>query len=179
MVAIPLFVIVPFAGIVDLAQSPTVTNLNNIVMESTVITKQEDDINKKRAEIIDSYFESKNAPLAGYGKKFVEEANEHDIDWRLLPAIAMRESTGGRHSCKKVSNSVFGYGSCKFGFKSIDESIEIVARSIGGNNPKTARYYKDKNTEAILKTYNPDSIIPGYSKQVIKIMKSISPEEVE
>lgn len=179
MVSIPLFVIVvPFTGANSMDIAPTVQNANNPVIESLVVTKQEDDINKQRAEKLDAFFASYDAPLEGYGKKFVEEAEKHDIDWRLLAAISMRESTGGKHSCKRVSNSVFGYGSCKLSFKSIDESIEIVSKSLGGNNPKTARYYKNKNTVAILKTYNPDSIVPGYSKQVVKIMQKISDEEI-
>ncbi|MDQ3244972.1 MAG: hypothetical protein M3P22_01305, partial [bacterium] len=136
------------------------------------------DILELRAKAIDSYFSERDMPLAGYGAKMVKEADINDIDWRLIPAISVRESTGGKFACKKVKFSAFGWGSCKINFKSYDESIEILAKNLGGNNPKTAHYYDNKTTEQILKKYNPDSIVPGYSKQVIKIMNSIGEENL-
>jgi hypothetical protein len=173
-VAIPLFAVAPLAGLTAL---PSTAVTPNVVIQAQAITKQVAD-DQKKADIIDAFFASYDAPLEGYGIKFVTEADKNNIDWRLLPAIAMRESTGGKSACKSVSNSVFGYGSCKLGFKSIDESIEIVSRSLGGNNPNTANSYAGKTTTQILKKYNPDSIIPGYSKQVVKLMKMIDPSEV-
>ncbi|MEI6660354.1 MAG: hypothetical protein WCK91_02940 [bacterium] len=172
MVAVPLFVMAPLTGFTSI---PSLIAINSgiTIDHSSVITSQEDTDRQNKADVLDAYFASYDSPLEGYGMKFVTEAEKNDIDWRLLPAIAMRESTGGKNACKKVSNSVFGYGSCKLSFKSIDESIEIVSASLGGNNPNTARHYAGKTTVQILKKYNPDSIIPGYSKQVIKIMKSI------
>jgi hypothetical protein len=170
---VPLFAIMPFTGLTAFQGQIALATNQITVDQSSAITKQVADERQKKADTIDAFFESHDAPLEGYGMKFVLEAEENDIDWRLLPAIAMRESTGGKQACKKVANSVFGYGSCKLSFKSIDESIEIVSRSLGGNNPSTARHYAGKSTVQILKTYNPDSVIPGYSKQVIKIMKMI------
>jgi hypothetical protein len=170
---VPLFAIMPFTGLTALQGQIALATNQVTVDQSSAITKQIADERQKKADTIDAFFASYDAPLAGYGMKFVLEAEENDIDWRLLPAIAMRESTGGKQACKKAANSVFGYGSCKLSFKSIDDSIEIVSRSLGGNNPKTARHYAGKSTVQILKAYNPDSIIPGYSKQVIRIMKMI------
>jgi hypothetical protein len=87
----------------------------------------------------------------------------------------MRETTGGKQMCKnpKASNNAFGWGSCKMGFDSIDSSIEHIAKSISGNNPNVKAYKSGMTPEQILKKYNPDHIIPGYSSQVIKIMNSI------
>jgi len=177
-VAIPLFATtIPLTGMTAMQSQTVAINQDVTHIVASLITTDEAKINEKHAKEIDDFFKSKDAPLYGYGQKFVEEAIKNDIDWRLLPAIAMRESTGGKNACKSVPNSVFGYGSCKFGFKSIDESIEKVSASLGGNNIKTARFYKDKNTEQILKKYNPDHIVKGYSKQVIKIMEMINSEE--
>jgi len=169
IIAIPMVAIaLPLAGV---SQLPSLTAIDNLKTENSVIITQEEVARKEKALMIDTYFESHGAPLKGRGLKFVLEAEKNDIDWRLLPAIAMRESTGGIHACKRVPNSVFGYGSCKMGFKSIDESIEIVARSLGGNNPNTARHYSDKTTLQILKKYN--SVIPTYSQEIVRIMKAI------
>lgn len=167
-----LAIALPITGMGGISNTFAMLDSNkDVAVEASTITTLEDTIRNEKAAAIDAYFAKVGAPLEGYGIKFVKEAEENDIDWRLLPAIAMRESTGGKHACKNVPNSVFGYGSCKLSFSSIDESIEIVARSLGGNNPKTAHHYDDKTTLQILKKYN--SIIPNYSAQVVKIMKAI------
>lgn len=169
VVAIPMLAIaVPFTGLSTSIISPAVAPNVDSVSEASMITTQEDMILEKQGEAIDAYFAKYDAPLEGHGKKFAIEAKKNDIDWRLLAAISMRESTGGKQACKKVPNSVFGYGSCKMSFKSIDESIEIVSASIGGNNPKTSHHYEGKTTSEILRKYN--SVIPNYPKQVEKIM---------
>ncbi len=133
---------------------------------------------KAKAEAIDSYFKSHDMPLEGSGLKMVQEAKNNDLDWRLLPAIAVRESTGGKFDCKKVENNPFGWGSCKIGFDSLDDAIETVARNLGGNNPNTEKHYADKTTKQILRAYNPPSIVPRYAEQVMKIMSDIGPEDM-
>jgi hypothetical protein len=147
------------------------------IMEEVI--DQEEIILSQKAKAIDDYFEERNMPLAGYGRKMVIEAEKNNLDWRLLPAIAVRESTGGKFACKKVKFSAFGWGSCKINFESYDQSIEVVARNLGGNNPKTERYYANKSTYKILQTYNPPSIVPKYAEQVIKVMNAIGPETLE
>lgn len=158
------------------------TQKENIVAEglfsiNQVINPEVKDLEAK-AKAIDDYFKSYNMPLAGTGKKMVEEAEKNDLDWRLLPAIAVRESTGGIHQCKKVGFNPFGWGSCKIGFKSYDQAIETVARNLGGNNPNTKHHYHDKETLEILKAYNPPSIVPKYAEQVISIMNKIGNEDI-
>mgnify|MGYP002345051049 CR=1 FL=1 len=132
-----------------------------------------------QGEKIDAYFKKHDAPLEGYGRKMAEVAFENDIDYRLLPAIAMRESTGGKYACKKVKNSPFGWGSCKISFDTMDKSIETVGRNLGGNNPNTDHHYADKSVKEILQKYNPPSIVPNYAGEVMKIMKDISPEPIQ
>lgn len=133
---------------------------------------------EEKAAKIDAYFAKGSMPLAGYGMKMVLEAEKHGVpDWRLIPAIAVRESTGGKYGCKKATFSVFGWGSCKISFKSYDHAIEVLATNLGGNNPKTARYYDNKSIEQILKTYNPPSVVPTYAKEVIAVMNKI--EEIK
>lgn len=175
IVAIPMLAVaMPLAGMQNISDSISL-NDNKIEITDSVITTQEKEDLKKQADMVDSFFKKYDAPLEGYGMKFVTEAKKNDIDWRLLPAIAMRETTGGKQACKnpKAPNNNFGWGSCKMGFESVDKSIEHISKTLSGNNPK-AKYYKDTmTTEQILKRYNPDSIVPGYSKQVVKIMKMI------
>ena len=177
-----LAIAVPITGIGYIPNTIAVLDNKSITVETSVITTQEEverkeqeakleTERKEKADATDAYFAEYDTPLEGYGMKFVIEAEKNNLDWRLLPAIAMRESTGGKFACKKVTNSVFGWGSCKIGFKSIDESIEIVAFNLGGNNPNTDHHYEGKTTEQILRKYN--SYIKNYPAQVMKIMKEI------
>ncbi len=130
----------------------------------------------EEAAQIDAYFTQNGMPLAGYGMEMVTAADKHGIDWRLIPAIAIRESTGGLHQCKSVTYSPFGFGSCKISFKSYNDAIDNLATNLGGDNPNTAKAYEDKTTDEILARYN--TVIPGYTKQVEAIMTNIAKVKV-
>ena len=131
-----------------------------------------------QAANINAYYSERGLPLAGYGIKMAQEAYNNDIDYRLIPAIAMRESTGGLHSCKKVKNSAFGYGGCTISFATVDDAIETVALNLGGNNPRTAKYYSNLPLRAVLDNYN-GRVVKKYPEQVMKIMEDIGPMDIE
>ena len=126
-------------------------------------------LSSEHAEKIDEYFSKRGMPLEGYGAKMVKEAEKNNLDWRLLPAIAIKESTGGKFACY---NNPFGWGSCKISFKNFDDAIETVARNLGGNNPNTEQYYKDKATREKLHHYN-NSVVPPYTAEILKFMDLI------
>lgn len=177
-VAIPLFAAtMPFAGV----STPvtTVVAQNNGVIEASLITPEEAEIDAKNAKAIDDFLTKRKSVLAGYGKKFVAEARKNDIDPFLLVAISGRETTFYRpeSQCKseRGANNPFGYGSCRISFDSIDEAIEKVTASIAGKNPKTAHHYEGKTTYQILRKYN--TVIKRYPEEVIAIMKMISPDD--
>ncbi|MFA6392599.1 MAG: hypothetical protein WCW54_00735 [Candidatus Paceibacterota bacterium] len=182
IVAIPMLaVVLPLTGIQSITDMTVIKDNKVETSDSAITTQEKEDLEKQalKAKQVDEFFKKYDAPLAGYGMKFVVEAEKYDIDYRLLPAIAMRETTGGKQACKnpKAPNNNFGWASCKSGFPSVDQSIEHISKTLSGNNAN-AKHYKDgMTTEKILKKYNPDSIIPGYSKQVIKIMKMIDSED--
>lgn len=168
---------------VNLSKTPQIVSIQkqNIVANSLFAINQAEDKEanlKAKEEAIDAYFKSKDMPLFGMGRKMLEESIKNDLDWRLIPALAIRESTGGKFTCKKVTNNPFGWGSCKIGFKSYDEAIETVARNLGGNNPNTAKYYAEKSVDEIINAYNPPSIVPKYLKQVKAIMEDIGEENL-
>ena len=141
---------------------------------------KEAQILKVQADAIDTYFKGHNMPLEGMGMKMAQEAEKNGLDYRLLPAISARETTGGRNLCHnpKAQNNPFGWGSCRIGFSSISESIEVIAKHLGGNVESTAHHYDNKTTEEILNAYNPPSIVRNYVKQVKSIMEDIGPIEV-
>jgi len=174
IIAIPMFAIaMPLSGVVSIQDLAQVNNIP--AKENSVITTPEEVARKEKAEKIDALLAKYDSPLEGYGMKFVTEAEKHDIDWRLLVAISGRESTFAKHSCKKATFSFLGYGSCKINFESVDDAIEKVSTSLGGNDDKTDHYYEGKTTTQILRRYN--SVIPNYPNEVIKIMKMIDKDE--
>lgn len=175
IIAVPIIMAtLPLSGIIPIIKSNIVPTI--ITKENSVIITQEEVIRNKKANILNNFFAKYKAPLAGYGMTFVVNAEKNNIDWRLLPAIAMRETTGGKYSCKnsQAPNNNFGWFSCRRGFSSVNKSIEFISMTIGGNNPNSKYYNKDMTTEQILKTYNPDYIVPGYYRQVIRIMEMIN-----
>lgn len=129
---------------------------------------------KERAEAIDTFFKKREMPLAGYGVTMVNAAEKNGLDWRLLPAIAIRESSGGIQACEF---NPFGWGSCKINnFKNWTDAINTVASHLGGNRPTTSDYYKDTTTKEKLYHYN-GTVMPKYTGEVLAIMDSIGSVE--
>lgn len=147
-------------------------------------------LEKERAEKaakIDQYFGSKGLPLAGHGMGMVLAAEKYNLDWRMLPAIAMKETTGGKFACPvtarrtgdiRYTYNVFGWGSCKLVFESYEDGFEILAKNLTGNNPRTARHYAGKDTVSILESYNPRHVVADYPEQIIAIMNTIDKVQV-
>jgi len=145
-------------------------NINpGIVLNTYNQTKTQEiveEVKNERGDRLDVYFKKWNMPLEGYGAKFVEEADKYGLDWRFLPAIGVRESSGGKHM---RNNNPFGWASCKVAFKDFNEAIEVLALNLSGNNPSTAKYYKDNSIDDKLWFYN-GSVIPSYPGEVKYIM---------
>ena len=95
---------------------------------------------KLKAQKIELFFRvnRNNAPLSEYAEKFVEVANKYNLDYRLLPAIATVESSGGKNNFRKYN--AWGWGSK--GFTSFEEGIEVVGRGLKNN-------YIDKGRDTV------------------------------
>jgi hypothetical protein len=159
---------VPFMAI------PSVSLASHIAsLDTTPVAKEEvsvEDLRKQKAEAIDLYFKERSMPLEGTGMTFVLVAEKYGLDWSLLPAIGVRESSGGKAAC---GNNPFGWGSCKLhNFGSFEQAIEALGKNLGGANPKTARYYAGNTTKEKLYYYN-GTVVPTYPAEVIAIMKKI------
>ena len=150
-------------------QAPSVVSIGDADQAKADAAQAEEAIAADRAKKIDSYFADRDMPLEGYGAKLVKAADKYNLDWRLLPAIAIKESTGGKFAC---GNNPFGWGSCRIKFKSIDAAIDTVARNLGGGNPATEQYYKNTTTKEKLHQYN-GSVVPTYTAGVLKFMDLI------
>ena len=90
------------------------------------------DAGDARAKIIENFFKGYNSPLSSLSKHFVAVADKYQLNFRLLPSIAMQESNGGK---KVVDNSFnpFGYGiygKMVIKFSSWEEAIERVGKAL-------------------------------------------------
>lgn len=130
---------------------PTTSDLN-----SQIVT-----INKKdgREIIISNFLNQRKSPLAPFAYKFIEVADHYNFDYRLLPAIAMQESNGG----KIIPNDSFNpfgygiYGKSVLKFSSFEEAIEKVGKGL-------KRDYIDQGLikpEQIMTKYTPPSLAKG------------------
>ena len=138
--------------------------------------KKEKDVIDKRVEKIRAYFHRYHLPLEKEARYFVESADRYGLDWTLLPAIGMIESTGGKFACRGNSHNAFGWHSCKKSFPSYQASIDFISKSLAGKEEKTKKYYakfKGKDVKGILETYNPPYIVSDYAAKVMREMKRI------
>ncbi len=89
-------------------------------------------LSDNRAKILKKFLESYNSPLAPLAPEFVENADNNNLDWRLLAAISGVESTFGQQI---PSGSYNGWGWGVYGnnvtyFSSWKNGIEIVSRGL-------------------------------------------------
>lgn len=165
MAFIPLLAISTFE--LNTVPNDTVNTKNNSIAISKGEKSSAQDIQRKKAaEKIDSYFKDRSMPLAGYGEQFVIVAEKYGLPYNLLPAIAVRESSGGKFL---LNNNPFGWGSAKIKFSGFNEAIETVGRNLGGGNPRTAAYYSGNSVRAKLYLYN-GTVMDGYEDEVMAIM---------
>ncbi len=159
---------VPFMAIPSVSLASHIASLDTEPVAKVEVSVE--DLRKQRAEAIDVYFKERSMPLQGTGMAFVLVAEKYGLDWRLLPAIGVRESSGGKAAC---GYNPFGWGSCKLhNFNSFEQAIEALGKNLGGANQKTARYYAGKSTMEKLYYYN-GTVVPTYPDEVIAIMKKI------
>ena len=128
---------VPFMAI---PSASLISNIGSLALTSTTkVEMSVEDIREEKAKAIDTYFKERSMPLYGTGMTFVLVAEKYGLDWRLLPAIGVRESSGGKAAC---GYNAFGWGSCKLhNFHSYEEAINALGKNLGGANASTAKYY--------------------------------------
>lgn len=108
-----------------------------------------------RPEILREFFEKHQSPLTTHSFYLVQIADNYNLDFRLLPAIAMQES----NLCKKIpenSHNCWGfgiYGDKVTRFDTYELAAEAVAKTLRAS-------YVDKgllSPEEIMSKYTPSS----------------------
>lgn len=114
------------ASIVELEQS-NIEDLDVNKTHSSTNTTTTSTSNQIKIDNIESYLSKRHSPLADYAKEFVDTANYYGIDYRLVAAISIVESSGGIH-CFRTHNA-WGWG--KSGFDSWEDGIWAVSKGLG------------------------------------------------
>jgi len=102
---------------------------------------------------LERFFRRYNCPAPHYVSEYLRAADRFGLDYRLLPALSVRETQCGR---TEVRHNRWGYHSGRQGFASIEAGIEFVARVLS-----QSRLYRDKPLHKKLFIYNPRPAYPG------------------
>ncbi|MGA2711647.1 MAG: hypothetical protein ABSG41_00950 [Bryobacteraceae bacterium] len=138
------------------------------IAAASVQTDQDVTKNRKkfdlRETILRKFLTDNHCPDREFTELFIAEADAHDLDWRLLPSLALVESGGGRVA---KGNNIFGWANGKSTFTSIGEAIHHVARALS-----LGQAYRGKDLDGKLATFNHGT---DYRAMVRDIMNQISP----
>jgi hypothetical protein len=121
-----------------------------------------------RCRSLQKFFRSYESPLQRFSLSFIKAADRHGLDWRLLPAISMVESSGGKYYRK---NNVFGWNSGRTRFQSIEAGIRYVASRFA-----QSPLYAGRTSMGILQKYNPAP--NDYPPKVAHFMRELSPDPI-
>lgn len=114
-----------------------------------------------------NYLNIINAPLAKKAKFLVQAAAYYKIDYNLVAAISVIESTGGKFTYRPYNAWGWGGSSRAFTFRNWEEAIVTVTRGLAGY------YDAGLNTPAkIAPRYNP--VTPNeWSRKVSSVMSKM------
>jgi hypothetical protein len=115
-----------------------------------------------RTQRLAAFFKAYNCPQPNYAEEYLRAADRYGLDYRLLPAISIRETTCGMW---EENNNRWGYHPGRQRFPSVKAGIDFVARTLASNPPYAGKTLSDK-----LFTYNPR---PAYRDEVWRIMREI------
>lgn len=133
--------------------------LYSAIPNSTIEASDEIVRKDARSLIIENFFKQYKSPLAQYADTFIKVSDEQNLDYRLLPAISMQESNGGKRVIKDSFNP-FGYGiygSKVTKFDSWEQAIITVGKGLRQN------YLNEGLTtpQLIMTKYTPSALEKG------------------
>ena len=113
------------------------------------------------------FFHGRPAEL--FASRFLEESDDHRLDWRLLPSLAFVETGGGKRVHR--ANNWFGWNSGRARFATVGDAIHTVAEKLS-----ESVLYRGKPLTAVLRIYNRH---PSYPSRIRKVMEKIGPRVLE
>jgi hypothetical protein len=139
--------------------------------EEDTVSHSEDIKKDPRIANLKVFFRKHNSDLYEHTEFIVQTSDKYGLDYRLLPAIAMQEST----LCKNIPHHSYNcwgwgiYGDMVTRFSSYEEAIDTVARGL-------KKYYIDNglvSVEQIMSKYNPSSPNGSWANGVMSFMEII------
>jgi len=120
-------------------------------IEGEVLATKIDDM---RPIIVEKFLQG--TPLSAYSEQIVEVSDKYNIDYRLIPAIAMKESQGGL-AIDQSTHNAWGFENGRTVFTSWDLAIDVVGKTL-----KTRYIDKGRTTpEEIMVIYAPPQLLTG------------------
>jgi len=115
-----------------------------------------------RGARLEAFFKAYDCPAPLHVDEYLRAADSHALDYRILPAISLVESTCGVF--EKLNNR-WGWDSAQSGFASVPDGIDYITEQLA-----EGPHYKGKTVKEKLFTYNP---YPEYVRQVQRLMQQI------
>ena len=115
-----------------------------------------------RKQRLEAFFRMYHCPEPTYVQAYLNAADRYGIDYRLLPAISVRETTCG---VAEHDNNRWGWDNGRQSFVSIETGIDFISRQLS-----SGQWYAGKSIPQKLFTYNPRHAYPG---EVQRIMQQI------
>ena len=115
-----------------------------------------------RVKRLGAFFKAHHCPEPHHVADYLRAADQYRLDYRLLPAISVRETSCG---WTEKDNNLWGYHPGRQTFESVESGIEFLSRQLAENPP-----YVGKELNQKLFTYNPR---PAYPNEVLRIMRQI------
>jgi hypothetical protein len=112
---------------------------------------------------LENFFKIYHCPTPHHTSEYLSAADDYGLDYRLLPAVSIRETQCG--VAEKPQNNLWGYHPGRQSFPSVKVGLDFLAHRLT-QNP----LYKGKTLQGKLFTYNPR---PAYPKEVERIMRQI------
>src|SRR5215469_13818051 len=112
-----------------------------------------------RAKKLAAFFKAFHCPAPHYVEDYIQAADRYGLDYRLLPAISVRETTCGLTA---ANNNRWGYHPGRQSFPSVRAGIDFLTRQLAIKPPYAGKKVKEK-----LWTYNPRD---AYPEEVQRLM---------
>jgi hypothetical protein len=114
-----------------------------------------------RIDRLERFFRVYHCPLPHHTSEYLRAADDYGLDYRLLPAVSIRETLCGKATRRENNH----WGFHQESFPSIEVGIDFLARRLSQH-----RLYKGKTIHDKLFAYNP---LPAYPEEVKRIMLQI------
>jgi hypothetical protein len=109
---------------------------------------------------LEKFFKTYHCPMPYHTSDYLRAADGYGLDYRLLPALSIRETLCGK--AERQQHNAWGYHPGHQTFPSVEIGIDFVAQRLAEH-----QLYKGKTLDDKLFTYNPRSAYPGEIRRIM------------